>query len=640
MSLSGLTAFSGITDNAPASQAYFQAKFDEVYGNLSTIASVAASASDLTASVLSTNGRWHVAAFGDDFQSTISHAYAAGGGTVWASATTYGVLGVRLLPGVTLDLNGATLQKAGGARSTHILEASGSTVAGPSSTLSGVLASNSTQVPAPLSTLTVGDLVLISDLSYALTSGASDLGQNLELNWVVDASSITIGLRNPTIGSYLTTAGATITKVSNGTGYEIRNGTLLLPSGTSGGGFWGHLTYGVTLDNVRVQGAYDDAAILFERSAGGRVTQSRIQQQYNPTVAAGLGNGIEFEESSHHFRVAGNHISDSDIGITAGTRSRHMVWSGNLIEGGQAGIDLHGQGCAFINITGNVCHGNVEAGITVGQSSSETGDRQVLIADNLVVNAGNYAIQVLGSAGSEARGVTISGNRIVRPSQNNGSRGGILVQRAYQVTIRGNDISELPTGASAGMVLSAATDVLVQGNSIRSCPNNFGISLTDAQGPCGTVRIVGNDFRDISSSNVRMSGNHADVWVLGNTADDATNTFTSAATVAQNVFGARWDASMATDGLAVSPAYTFQSEVSLGWYRSAASTMAPSYGTVDLAPNAVRLSIRTIAGGASATSLNVGTNEVTFQMNASGASLAIRSGGTLWLFSSSLSTKG
>lgn len=63
-------------------------------------------------------------------------------------------------------------------------------------------------------------------------------------------------------------------------------------------------------------------------------------------------------------------------------------------------------------------------------------------------------------------------------------------------------------------------------------------------------------------------------------------------------------------------------------------------GTVDLAANGARLSIRTVAAGASLTSSNLSANEVAFQFNASGASFGIRSGGTVWYFSSSLSTKG
>ena|SRR3990167_2027386 len=48
-------------------------------------------------------------------------------------------------------------------------------------------------------------------------------------------------------------------------------------------------------------------------------------------------------------------------------------------------------------------------------------------------------------------------------------------------------------------------------------------------------------------------------------------------------------------------------------------------------------SIRTAA---SVDSLNLGVNEVMFSLHASGASLGVRSGGTIWFFASSMSTKG
>lgn len=44
-----------------------------------------------------------------------------------------------------------------------------------------------------------------------------------------------------------------------------------------------------------------------------------------------------------------------------------------------------------------------------------------------------------------------------------------------------------------------------------------------------------------------------------------------------------------SDGVSRSPTHTFESERSLGWYRSAASTMAASYGTVDLSATIVTM---------------------------------------------------
>ena len=88
---------------------------------------------------------------------------------------------------------------------------------------------------------------------------------------------------------------------------------------------------------------------------------------------------------------------------------------------------------------------------------------------------------------------------------------------------------------------------------------------------------------------------------------------------------------------AITPAYPLPSEASLGFYRSVASTVALSYGTLDL--TAAKVSVRTT--GASLNSTNVGVNELAiFVGGTSGATLALRSGGTIYYFASSASTVG
>lgn len=91
------------------------------------------------------------------------------------------------------------------------------------------------------------------------------------------------------------------------------------------------------------------------------------------------------------------------------------------------------------------------------------------------------------------------------------------------------------------------------------------------------------------------------------------------------------------------PAFRFNSEDSLGWYRSGVSTMALSFGTLNMALNSVRLSMRTLATSAvtlSAANTNVAINEIVITVGgASGASLCINSGGTTYIISSDLSAK-
>ena len=153
------------------------------------------------------------------------------------------------------------------------------------------------------------------------------------------------------------------------------------------------------------------------------------------------------------------------------------------------------------------------------------------------------------------------------------------MQEVEKIIAAFNDISVHKFETESDLVGGAAYDA-------------HGVAITDATGPCKSVRVIGNDFRDISGANVFFSGTHVDAWVIGNTSDDASYTLVSGVTAINNVWGVRYDASITSDGLAVSPGYAFASERSLGFYRSGVSTLALSYGTVNLATNAVRLSMR------------------------------------------------
>lgn len=92
--------------------------------------------------------------------------------------------------------------------------------------------------------------------------------------------------------------------------------------------------------------------------------------------------------------------------------------------------------------------------------------------------------------------------------------------------------------------------------------------------------------------------------------------------------------SLGTTGYGYSQRFNVQDGMQADSIRLSGST-----GTLNLQQGRL-LSVRTIAAGGSATSANMVNDELCFQFNASGASLAIRSGGTVWYFSSSLSTKG
>lgn len=83
--------------------------------------------------------------------------------------------------------------------------------------------------------------------------------------------------------------------------------------------------------------------------------------------------------------------------------------------------------------------------------------------------------------------------------------------------------------------------------------------------------------------------------------------------------------SSATSGSAIQPVYAF-SESSLGFYQSGASTVALSYGTLNLFTNANRFSMATVANP---NGMNIGELKVVFA--ASGISLIYSSGASVYI---------
>ena len=85
-----------------------------------------------------------------------------------------------------------------------------------------------------------------------------------------------------------------------------------------------------------------------------------------------------------------------------------------------------------------------------------------------------------------------------------------------------------------------------------------------------------------------------------------------------------------TTGQAATPVYSFKDDPGVGLYRSGASSIALSAGTLNLFTNANRLSMAT---GADATGLNIGELKVVFA--ASGISLIYSSGASYYIIGGS-----
>lgn len=155
-------------------------------------------------------------------------------------------------------------------------------------------------------------------------------------------------------------------------------------------------------------------------------------------------------------------------------------------------------------------------------------------------------------------------------------------------------------------------------------PSYFNSKMTEIVSMITAVNSAGTDFGAAAGTvGVNVTGGVVVYDGSGN----------AGASITSNGF-----ASFGT-GSAIQPGIRFTSEQSLGFHKSGDSTIAMSYGTFNLATGGVRLSMRTVAA-ASLDSTTLAVNEIAFSVGgASGASLAIRSGSTIYYFSSSLSTK-
>lgn len=155
---------------------------------------------------------------------------------------------------------------------------------------------------------------------------------------------------------------------------------------------------------------------------------------------------------------------------------------------------------------------------------------------------------------------------------------------------------------------------IFEGNNTQTTASRGDLTLNNA----GRWDIIGNYFNSelnsfgirvlSTSSSLRIFDNHVSALTAGGTAyslgaaADPTNAAAANNTAATGItlhggnaapFGVKTINS--TDGSAIVPAYAYTSDQSLGFYRSAASTIAQSYGTLSL-PNA-KVETQVVVGG-------------------------------------------
>lgn len=255
------------------------------------------------------------------------------------------------------------------------------------------------------------------------------------------------------------------------------------------------------------------------------------------------------------------------------------------------------------------------------------------------------AVLAAAAISLEGFGNICTNNRI-----SNSSHHGISVALAHRSVVANNILENIKDiGIS---IRNETDDVLVIGNSVRSVGVTAigGFSAATSK----RVQIIGNSLGTLSVVGSTFGvwvQQHAQDWtVMGNNIahantdrgifDQGTRSLLAWNRV-ESSLGYRTPFVHASDGSILGPSLAFSSESSLGWYRAGAGTMAlTSARSLDLNQSRL-LSVRTLAASAitvSAGNTNLRVNEIAFTVGgASGASLAIHSGGTVYLFNSALS---
>ncbi len=254
---------------------------------------------------------------------------------------------------------------------------------------------------------------------------------------------------------------------------------------------------------------------------------------------------------------------------------------------GGSGANIH-EGSQNISWTGGALWGNQSNGVGVGAASSW--------ATNITLEA--LSIDSNGDTGISATsvvGLSIIGNRLRNNSQRQaGIRGGMLLSGCNNSRVVANRAHDSQTSKT-------------QRHGLRT--------LTS----CSTVQVSANDFE----GNITAAAD-----------DDGTTTNYVAFS---NTPSLSFERAAVPDGGVAAPTVAFASELSLGLFRSAASTAALSYGTLSLGGGYLA-SLKTAT---SINSLVLGANAIAISNpGVSGCSLVLNINGVQYHFNSSGTTIG
>jgi len=208
--------------------------------------------------------------------------------------------------------------------------------------------------------------------------------------------------------------------------------------------------------------------------------------------------------TSEDMDISGNQIYCAATGATdgplinVGTDCAKVRIARNQCYKGNKGIGVEKR-VSDVAITGNVCEGQLENGISVASTTGDTSPmKRISITGNVVRDPGEQGIWVTGISGQVAEAVTISGNSVYN-SGNLSAAGGIQASQCEDVTITGNSVD---TSGKEGIVTNNTTSATITGNTVRDTQQH-GIRLT---GTTVHGTVIGNHVHNANLANSSFNG--------------------------------------------------------------------------------------------------------------------------------------
>jgi pectate lyase-like protein len=375
--------------------------------------------------------------------------------------------------------------------------------------------------------------------------------------------------------------------------------------------------------------------LLFSRVSGGAVTDSQVA--YNDR------DGVTLYFTSRNFQISRNwihHCGDDFIGLnaendtTSGNSMVNIIVTDNVCGPSQV---TGGSGIAARGVRNGVIDNNVVLdgfAECIGISNwNTTPAENITVSNNVLINAGSAStildgdgIKISGARGvssvSGANGcfhIVLSGNVIVNPRMhgirlvgNSTSSGTIAHVRVMNNEISCGTINSNGRGilVDAGPVMNVDIDnnsvLSAQAQGILFSTSGFTYDNIALRGNRVVNSGIGGDSPGISLNNIfnvaafnnqcfdtrvasrtqtfglRFSSISSSLIAVGNSLyNNKTSNFTIISNPPATIAVIQSpDQSWTTTGNAIQPAYSFNSETSLGWYWSGNSIMGLSYGTL------------------------------------------------------------